>query len=49
MTWREKLVARLLLLVARMVCDDPAIRQEIQTIATHINVKAPEPELVAAA
>lgn len=38
MTWREQLVARILLLVARMVCDDPALDAEIKTLATHIGV-----------
>jgi hypothetical protein len=43
MTWREKLVARILLLVARLVCDDPAIRDEIKHLSNHIGVHAPEP------
>lgn len=42
MTWREKLVARILLLVAQMVADDPAVRQEIKHLAAHVGVHAPE-------
>lgn len=42
MTWREKLVARILLIVALLVADDPAVRQEIKHLSSHIGVHAPE-------
>lgn len=43
MSWREQLVARLILLVARLVCDDPTIANELRTISTHVCVNAPKP------
>jgi hypothetical protein len=38
MTFREKIAVRLLLLVARMFTDDPAIEAEIKALSTHIFV-----------
>lgn len=46
MTWREKLVARILLLIAQMVADDPGVRQELKNLSVHIGINAPEPEEV---
>jgi hypothetical protein len=46
MTWREKVVAGILLLVARMLTEDATFAAEIRTLATHINVNAPKPEEV---
>ena len=37
---RELLVIRILLLVARLVADDPGVRQDIQALANHISTKA---------
>ncbi len=37
MTWREKLTARILLMVAKMIAPD-AMKEEIKTLATHIHV-----------
>lgn len=45
MTWKEQLVARILLLIARLVCDDPALSQDLKTLSMHIQVNAPKPEL----
>lgn len=42
MTWREKLVARILLIVAAMVADDPGLAAEIKNLSTHIQVNAKE-------
>lgn len=42
MTWRESVVVKLLLLVARMLCDDAAIAQTIRELSTHIAVHAPK-------
>ena len=42
MTWREQFVVRILLLVARMLTDDPAIADEIRKLATHAQVHRPE-------
>lgn len=42
MTWREKTVARILLILAKMLTSDGPIRDEIKTLATHI-AAAPEP------
>lgn len=44
MTWREKCVVRILLLVARIVADDEALQTEIQHLSNHIGVHAKEPE-----
>jgi len=38
MTFREKTVAALLLLVARLICEDELTRVEIKNIANHISV-----------
>lgn len=38
MSWREIVVARILLLVARMCCDDPALQQEIKHLASHVQL-----------
>ena len=45
MTWREKTVAKILLIVARMLADDPRVESEIKNLATDIAVNAPKPEL----
>jgi hypothetical protein len=42
MTWREKCVVRILLLVALIVNDDASIVREIQNLASHISVNAPK-------
>ena len=42
MTWKEKTVVAILLLVARMLCEDSVYAQEIKTLATHIGVNAPK-------
>jgi len=38
MTWRTKVVVRILLLVAQMLSEDSWLTSEIETIATHIEV-----------
>lgn len=48
MNWREVLIARILLIVARMVADDPVIAKEIADLSTHISVNGPKNEQVAA-
>lgn len=45
MTWREKVVARILLLVAQMLCDDPLLRDAVKHLSNHISVNAPEHEI----
>lgn len=42
MTFREKLICRILLIIARMVADDPVIDTELKHLASHINVTAKE-------
>lgn len=42
MTWREKTIATILLLIARMLADDPAIAADLKTLATHISVYGPK-------
>ena len=39
MTYREKMVIAILLLVARLLCDQADIAREIRTIATSISVQ----------
>ena len=41
MTWREKCVVRILLLVAKMVDEGPW-RDDIQNLANHISTWAPK-------
>ena len=38
MTWRTKVVVRILLLVARILSEDSWLTEEIETIATHVQV-----------
>ena len=42
MTWREKLIARILLIIARMVADDPMIAADLKNLSNHIEQRAPE-------
>lgn len=42
MTWAEKTVVRILLIVARIMTRDVELRKELQNLATHISVHAPE-------
>lgn len=44
MTWKETLIARILLLVARMVADDPALATEIKHLANHVQATSPKQE-----
>lgn len=36
MTWRDEFVAKILLLVARMFCDDPALAQDIKNLSNAV-------------
>ena len=38
MTWRERTVAVILLIIARMVSDDESLSAELKTLANHISV-----------
>lgn len=38
MTWREKLICHILLIIARMVADDPVVRDEVKYLSNHISV-----------
>lgn len=42
MAFREKTVIAILLLVARLLCDDEAMSGEIKSLATRINVAPQE-------
>ena len=46
MTWREKTLVHILLLVARIFADDPMIADEIKKLSTHVAVNAPKPKAV---
>ncbi len=39
MTWREKTVVKILLMVAKIVCEDDAVCQDIQALANHISAE----------
>lgn len=43
MTWREKTIARILLLIARMLCDDPELQTDLKNLSTHIHVSSETP------
>jgi hypothetical protein len=42
MSFREQMVVRILLLVARIFADDDAVEKEIRNLAAHISVHAPK-------
>lgn len=42
MSWREKTVIRILLIIARMFVADGATGEELKHLASHINVWTPE-------
>jgi hypothetical protein len=48
MTWREAIVIRILLVVAKLLSQDASVRKEIESISTNIQFKARETEKVAA-
>lgn len=37
MTWKEKTIARILLLIARMLAEDSAIADELRHLSNHIS------------
>jgi hypothetical protein len=41
-TWREKVVVRILLLVARMLAADAELARDIHHLALHIEQNAPK-------
>ena len=36
MTWRQMTVCKILLLIARIVANDPALHEEIRNLSNHI-------------
>jgi hypothetical protein len=38
MTWREKTVIRILLIIAGLLAEDAALSREIQALANHVAV-----------
>lgn len=44
MTWREKQVVFILLLIARIFSDDPVIAQEIKNLSNRISIENPKVE-----
>lgn len=42
MTWREKCVIRILLLVAKIISDDAVLADEIKALSNHISTWAPK-------
>lgn len=43
MTWRERTVVRILLIVARIVYKDPGLCEEIDKLANHISCAPADP------
>ena len=43
MTWKEKVICRILLLIAMMVAEDSVIKDELKNLRNHIDVNAPKP------
>jgi hypothetical protein len=41
MTWREQMLARILLLVAAIFADDPHLAEEVKRLRTTIQVEGP--------
>lgn len=46
MTWREKTIARILLILAMLLSEDPQLRRELQGLGNHIAANAPAREEV---
>lgn len=42
MTWREKTIIRILLLIAHMFAKDASLAGELTSLASHISVWTPE-------
>lgn len=40
MSWKEKTIARILLILARMMSEDVWLKRELETLSTHISVHA---------
>jgi hypothetical protein len=39
MTWREKTIARILLIIAGMLAEDDKLRDELRHLSNHINAQ----------
>lgn len=44
MTWREMTIAKILLIVAVIVSNDPEVREQIRNLSNHITVHGREAE-----
>lgn len=42
MSWREKTIVAILLIVARMLVEDDVLSRELKALANHISVWAPK-------
>lgn len=38
MTWKEKTIVRILLIIAKMLAEDPQTELEIKQLAAHVSV-----------
>ena len=43
MTWRQKTIARILLIIAIILADEPQLAEALRRLATEIQVNAPKP------
>ncbi len=42
MTFKEKAIIRILLVIAKLLCEDDSLRRDIEQLSTHISVHAKE-------
>ena len=43
-TWKERTIAKILLLLAQLLSEDPELTKKLQHLATEINMNAPKSE-----
>lgn len=46
MSWKEKTIASILLIIARMLTDDSELLAELKKLSISISVNAPKPDLI---
>ena len=42
MTWKQKTIIRILLIIAGMLCEDDTLRRQVGELATHVSVSKEE-------
>ncbi len=41
MNWKDTTIASILLLICRMITDDPALRENLKNLANHLSYNVP--------